>query len=195
MSARDWFDRAADGYDERSSSGLVGILRRRERRTVLRLLAAVPGESILDAGCGSGFDAVPLGAKGCEVVGVDVSPEMVRIARSRGVDAHVADLAELDLGRRFDKVLSCGALEFCAEPGRVVARLAEHLSPDGSMVLLFPMATAIGSLYRTYHRRHGLDVHLFERSELETLLRAAGLAVHAFERTTPFTGALRAGRR
>jgi SAM-dependent methyltransferase len=194
MTAREWFDRAAPEYDARSSRGLLGLLKRRERRTVLRLLAPRPGDSILDAGCGSGFDAVPLRARGCEVVGVDASPEMVRIARSRGVDARVGDLANLELGRRFHKVLACGVLEFCDDPSRVIDRLANHLDAKGSLVLLFPMTSPAGSLYRLYHRRHGVRVHLFETRDLERWVEAAGLRVRAFERTTPFTGVLVAGR-
>ncbi len=40
---------------------------------------------LLDAGCGPGTDAIYLSSRGLEVVGVDISKEMIRLARERAV--------------------------------------------------------------------------------------------------------------
>ena len=58
---------------------------------VVELLSPQPGERILDLGCGDGALTARLVALGCDVVGVDSSPEMVAAARARGVDARVVD--------------------------------------------------------------------------------------------------------
>jgi ubiquinone/menaquinone biosynthesis C-methylase UbiE len=50
---------------------------------VLGLLGDVRGLKVLDAGCGPGLYAEELVAGGAEVVGLDASPEMVRLASQR----------------------------------------------------------------------------------------------------------------
>jgi ubiquinone/menaquinone biosynthesis C-methylase UbiE len=70
---------------------------------------------VLDAGCGSGENALAIAAVGLEVVGVDVAPTAIRQARekasARGLDATflVADAFALDrLGRTFRSALDSG---------------------------------------------------------------------------------------
>jgi trans-aconitate methyltransferase len=47
------------------------------------LAALPPSPRILDLGCGPGYESMRLQALGAEVVGVDYSPENIRIARER----------------------------------------------------------------------------------------------------------------
>src|SRR5690348_5995545 len=54
-----------------------------------------PGDRILDLGCGTGDDAQHLAKRGVEVFGIDNSPRMVEMARSRGVDAAVLGIEDL----------------------------------------------------------------------------------------------------
>ena len=69
------------------------------REKMLRLAHLEPGESVLDLGCGTGSLAIVakrhVGPTGT-VYGVDASPEMVRIARQRGVQAKQLKMEELD---------------------------------------------------------------------------------------------------
>jgi ubiquinone/menaquinone biosynthesis C-methylase UbiE len=71
--------------------------------------------TVLDAGCGTGENALHVARFGLPVLGVDVAETAVSIAREkaavRGMDADfvVADALHLDrLGRTFDTVLDCG---------------------------------------------------------------------------------------
>lgn len=187
------YDRAAADYQDRFSRGWLGRLRQRERNALLELLEPARGDRVLDAGCGTGFDALPLMERGCEVDGVDLSPGMVRIARERGVAAEVADLHALDLGRTYDKILCAGPLEFCESAGRVIHRLSLHLAPGGRLVLLFPPPTVVGHVYRAYHRAISqLRIHLYPIEELSGWLRAAGLEPDALRRPGPFSAVMRA---
>jgi SAM-dependent methyltransferase len=70
---------------------------------------------VLDAGCGTGENALHVGALGVPVLGVDVAETALEMARAkaetRGIAAEfaVADALRLDrLGRTFDTVLDCG---------------------------------------------------------------------------------------
>ena len=80
------FDRLASRYDELWTSSPNG---RVQREAVWRRIDGLfrPGDHILDLGCGIGDDAVHFMSRGVEVLGIDASAEMVRIARSRGVEA------------------------------------------------------------------------------------------------------------
>jgi SAM-dependent methyltransferase len=70
---------------------------------------------VLDAGCGSGENALEIAARGIEIIGVDVAPTAIRLAEDkaarRGIVATflVADAFELHrLGQPFASVLDCG---------------------------------------------------------------------------------------
>ena len=191
---RRYFDRRGPSYRATFSRGFLGWLRARERTELYRLLDAKPGERLLDAGAGPGLDATVLQRRGMDVLAVDLSPVMVAELERAGIRARVADLEELDLPERFDKILCAGSLEFCARPERAVERLAHHLVPGGRIVVLYPLATRSGRAYWLYHRLHGTKVHLFAPEELRRLLRRAGLEPRASATPTPFSGVESADR-
>ena len=130
------FDEIAPSYDELWTRSPIGRL---QRNAVWRYLDALfhPGDKVLDLGCGTGEDAIHFMSRGIDVSGIDASPEMVRIARGRGVDASV--LAIEDLSRipgRFDGVLSnFGALN-CVENLEVLRNpLAKLVRPGGHLAI------------------------------------------------------------
>ena len=67
------------------------------------------GAKVLDLGCGSGRPvAQHMAEQGLRVTGVDTSPTMISLCRSRLLDAEwiIADMRHLALGRRFDGILA-----------------------------------------------------------------------------------------
>jgi SAM-dependent methyltransferase len=100
---------------------------------------------VLDAGCGTGENALHVASLGLHVLGVDVAQSAVSLARekaaARGVDAEfvVADALHLDrLGRVFGTVLDCGLLHtFDGDERRdYVAGLASVTSRGGHVYVL-----------------------------------------------------------
>ena len=73
---------------------------------VVELLAPLPGERILDLGCGDGVLTKKLGDLGCQVVAVDSSAPQIEAARKLGLDAHVMDGEALPFRNEFDAVFS-----------------------------------------------------------------------------------------
>jgi len=108
-------------------------------REVLERLPLEGGETVIDAGCGSGrvtealLERLPRG----RVIGVDASASMIEAARERlgdRVELHVADLAAFDLGLRADAVLSTATFHWIADHEALFARLRAHLRPGGLLV-------------------------------------------------------------
>jgi ubiquinone/menaquinone biosynthesis C-methylase UbiE len=113
------FDRIAPFYDTTRS------LSDDDMRSVLETLSKAITDShlILDAGVGTGRFAAPLMAEGFEIVGVDVSVEMMKRALEKGVENLVqADLHKLPLrSKSFDAFLMVHILHLVAD-WKVVVR-------------------------------------------------------------------------
>jgi hypothetical protein len=79
--------------------------------------------TVLDAGCGTGRVGIELSRRGIDVVGVDVEPSMLAVARGRAPDVEwvESDLAELDLGRTFDVVVMTGNVPLFTPEGYAVS--------------------------------------------------------------------------
>ena len=100
--------------------------------------------SVLDAGCGTGRVAVELARRGVDVVGVDLDPSMLAVARDKagGLTWREGDLATVDVGRSFDVVVMAGNVMIYLAAGTeaaVVANLARHLRPGGALVAGFSL--------------------------------------------------------
>ncbi len=100
---------------------------------------------VLDAGCGTGENALYLASLGLSVFGVDVAETALAMARKKAderllqVDFTAADAFELDrLGRRFETVLDCGLFHSFDrdERPRYVASLASVTEHDGTLQLV-----------------------------------------------------------
>jgi len=112
----------------------------------LDLLAPSPGEDILEIGFGPGRTLGLLGERGAQVVGFDVSGEMVRLAGRRNSELvrvgiltlHHGDGVTLPLAdKSVDAVLSVHNLYFWPDPEATIAEIARVLRPGGRILLVF----------------------------------------------------------
>ena len=100
--------------------------------------------SVLDAGCWTGRVGRELARRGLDVVGVDIDPEMLAVAKEKGTGAEwlLADLATVELDRTFDAIVMAGNVMIFLAPGSegtVVANMARHLQPGGVLIAGFQM--------------------------------------------------------
>ena len=112
-----------------------------------------PGEWVLDLGCGAGFDclaaAVEVGSGG-RVVGIDMTPEMVRRASRHAADAGVLVAHFLQArieclpfpDASFDVVMSNCVINLCADKERVLAEACRVLKPNGRFAVADIVAVA-----------------------------------------------------
>ena len=136
----DYFDRTAfDAWTALTSDAPVSRIRATVRagREDMRntLLSWLPqdltGRRVLDAGCGTGALAVEAARRGAEVVGIDVSPQLIAIADERAPDDlrgrlsfRAGDMLDPALGR-FDHIVSMDVFTFA--PGTPLLRTARAL--------------------------------------------------------------------
>ena len=115
----------------------------------LAILGAQGGERVLDMACGTGRHSHELARRGFEVVGVDISPDLLSIAEA-DADAEslnasflAADLRELDFDEEFDLVLNLndgaiGYFETEEENHRTFEVIAAALRAGGANLLQLP---------------------------------------------------------
>ncbi|WP_433346057.1 methyltransferase domain-containing protein [Microtetraspora malaysiensis] len=103
------------------------------------LLELAPGTSVVDVGCGAGRAVNEMSERGVQAIGVDLSEEMISVARARWSHAefHVADAYALPFGDavmagyRADKVF-----HDLADVPEALGEAARVLAPGGRIVLL-----------------------------------------------------------
>lgn len=150
-----FFDRCAPQWDAemiRNDEIIGGILDGAEVKE---------GKHILDVACGTGV-LVPdyLKRDVATVTGIDISTEMIRIARGKyshekfaGGDFSQKDLEkvkficgdveEIVFGQQFDCIMIYNAFPHFPEPERLIHRLASFLKPEGTLTVAHGMSRAM----------------------------------------------------
>jgi SAM-dependent methyltransferase len=140
-----------------------------ESARLLELIRGYGGATagrLLDVGCGTGAHLQHLRAH-YEVEGLDLDASLLEVARAKlpGVALHRGDLAEFELGARFD-VVTClfGAIGYVRTLERLRAaarRLAQHAVPGGLVAVepwLSPESFQVGRLGGVFVDRADLIV-------------------------------------
>jgi SAM-dependent methyltransferase len=123
--------------------------------------------TVLDVGCGEGFESAGFMDEGRRVVGVDYSEEATRAASarfgSRGLRVACTDAVDLGLaGGAFDWACSSHIIEHFTDPELHVTELARVLKAGGTAFFLTPNEPA--DFENPFH------LHLFRHEELARLL-------------------------
>jgi len=175
---------AFDGQAERFERAKVA----RDAVSLARFVdfAALPARSrLLDAGCGPGLVAEAFLDAGCEVLGVDLSGEMIRRARQRcarfGARARFEQGSLLDLrGERLDAALSRNVLHHVEDPAAFVRAQTALVRPGGVVLASDITADPDPERRRWAHEieraRDRTHTRTLTPGELADLLAGAGLA-------------------
>lgn len=167
----------------------------RPQPAVVRLASAGGfAGAVLDAGCGTGENALHVASLGLTVLGIDVAETALAMAREKArdrgmsIDFLAADAFQLErLGRRFETVLDCGLFHSfnAGERPGYVASLASVTNPDGTLyVLCFSGdGTDIGphpvdrkELQAAFNPASGWDVAAIEPDRIHTRYHDNGVA-------------------
>jgi ubiquinone/menaquinone biosynthesis C-methylase UbiE len=147
-------------------------------RRAVELLGPQPGESVLDAGCGTGSALAEVRRRtpACDLIGIDRSETMIDAARKRlGENASLRTGAVEELApdiSGLDGALLLNVLYFCGADAAMVRAVHRRLKPGGRLVAY---VTDRATMERWAFARSGLH-RLFDRHELPALLVAGGFA-------------------
>jgi SAM-dependent methyltransferase len=190
-----YWDRVASDFDA-IYSGAKGPFRRaldRWFRTdmyqrfdwVMERAGDVAGQSICDIGCGSGRFVSALAGRGAaHVTGVDVAPEMLRLARDltarEGVgdccDFVLGDILDLEVERSYDLTIAIGFWDYIPDPPERLRRIRRITR--GKFLSAWPRKwTWRAPIRKVRLGLLGCPVYFFSRDGIRRHLEAAGFRV------------------
>ena len=156
------------------------------------------GRRVLEIGVGTGL-ALPRHRRDNSVVGIDISPDMLAVARRRVVRqelAHVETLLEMDArdldfpDASFDAVVAAYVMSVVPGPERVMLEMQRVCKPGGEMVIVNHFASEVPGLRREVERalaRFAPRLGWRPDFPLATVLAAAGqVTVTAIRAVPPF---------
>jgi SAM-dependent methyltransferase len=133
------YDQMADLYADDAAVDPIKISY--DRPTILGMAGEVGGKRVLDVGCASGGLSEAFVRRGASVVGVDLNPRLIELARERlgsSAELHVADIAApmpfLETGS-FDVVAASLVLHYLADWGPPLCEFARILHRDGALLI------------------------------------------------------------
>jgi demethylmenaquinone methyltransferase/2-methoxy-6-polyprenyl-1,4-benzoquinol methylase/ArsR family transcriptional regulator len=160
---------------------------------IARHLVSTPIQNFLDAGTGTGRMLELIAPHAGRAVGIDVSPDMLAIARDRllrenirNAQVRLGDIYRLPFpngiaGAGFDVVLFHQVLHYLDDPGSAVVEAARVMAPGGRLLIADFTPHKEEFLRDEFaHRRLG-----FSDREVEGWFAAAGLSTAGSETIAP----------
>jgi SAM-dependent methyltransferase len=197
MDVRDSYDSAAEAYARHLTTELDH--KPLDRHLLNRFAEEVRG-LVADLGCGPGQVARYLQEQGVSMIGIDLSPEMIRVARGLypGIDFRVGDMTRLDLpNASLAGVVSFYSIVHCApaELGAVFQEVRRVLMPGGLALIAFHIGDEVVHVEDLYGAPVSLDFRFHVPGAIVEALRSARLAVIERVEREPYEGAEYPSRR
>ena len=133
----------------------------------------IEGKTVLDVGCGPGYYAVALARLGArKVLGVDISPAMIELAKEHAKAAKVdnlcefivADFTRFPVAEKFDYAIAQGFMDYIANPKEIIDKI---LSATKSKAFFsFPKDGGFLAWQRKLRYKWKCDLYLYHREQL-----------------------------
>ena len=140
MTPKQIFDEWTERYERWFTTPIGKLIKEIEGGLIQKLLDPRPGEKILDAGCGTGIFTLDFLTREAQVVGLDISRQMLKYAIKRAsgysffkVQGDMLYLPFKD--NSFDKSVSITTLEFIADARSAIDELFRVTRPGGCVVV------------------------------------------------------------
>ncbi|WP_430788752.1 class I SAM-dependent methyltransferase [Virgibacillus flavescens] len=122
--AQFWNERSVNMWDNGSRKDIVPFIEKHLKK----------GSKVYDIGCGDGYGTYKLQQAGYDVIGMDLSSEMVNLAKERAKDISFVQGDVMDLpfeNNSCDGVVSINVLEWTEIPATALKQLSRVLKKDG----------------------------------------------------------------
>lgn len=149
---------------------------------VLREVNAIKCRSVLDVGCGAGFQALRLVQLGVDVMGIDFSENMIQTARQisssynmkDGPEFICADFLGYEFDRKFDIVIALGLFDYTSNPGDYLKKMKELANRE--IIASFPAKDKILWLQRKFRYSvfKNCPVYFYRKEDIENIVSVVG---------------------
>ena len=134
----EFFDRCAPSWD-------AELIRSDRKINIILDNAGVrEGSRVLDVACGTGVLIPDYIRRGADVTGIDISPEMIKLAERKyagtGVRFICGDIETADVGQGFDAIVVYNAFPHFPDPERLIFRLSGLLAEGGILTVAHGMS-------------------------------------------------------
>lgn len=155
--------------------------------------APLPGQQVLDVGCGGGILAEAMARQGAEVLGIDLATKSLKVAQLHALESGLSNISYREVAvealaaerpASFDVVTCMEMLEHVPDPASVVKACAELVKPGGWVFFSTLNRNPKSFLFAIVGAEYVLKLlprgtHEFAKfikpSELASYCRAAGL--------------------
>ncbi|WP_130806427.1 class I SAM-dependent methyltransferase [Senegalia massiliensis] len=136
------FDLEAKSYDKWYDTKMGNFVDSIETKCAFELFKPFKGMKVLDIGCGTGNFSIRLKELGCEVIGIDISDEMLNIARKKAKEKNLdieflnMDIYNLEFDNEsFDAAFSMAAFEFIKDTKKAMDEIFRVVKPNGQILV------------------------------------------------------------
>ncbi|MFZ5973856.1 MAG: class I SAM-dependent methyltransferase [Bacillota bacterium] len=170
----DIFENAAGSYDSWYETKMGSFVDKVETELAFNLFKVKDGMRVLDVGCGTGNYSIKLAKLGCIVTGIDISDNMLGIARDKAkkedlqiqfvqMDAYKLEFED----ESFDGVFCMTAIEFLSRPEKALDEFFRVVKKGGQVLVgTITRDSAWGDMYMREEFRQN---SVFKYATLRTL--------------------------
>jgi radical SAM protein with 4Fe4S-binding SPASM domain len=164
------FNERAIEYDEWFTTPLGRRYDSAAKKRIFSKINVKPGNKVLEVGCGTGNYTLELAKMGADVVGVDASEWMLRIAISNARENNVNIIPKhteakdlLFQDETFDFVISINLLEYPPDPKKAVNEMIRVLKKGGKLILGVLNKNSLWGLTRSMKMGLGVEAYFGAR--------------------------------
>ncbi|HLR14711.1 MAG TPA: class I SAM-dependent methyltransferase [Bacillota bacterium] len=149
--AEGWSSRSKNMWENGSRKDIIPFMKR-----------IIPSGNVIDIGCGDGYGTHLLKENGYDVLGVDLSEEMIALAREKKIHEDIpfqqGDICSLPFqDNAFDGALIVNVIEWTEQPLQALHELRRILKPGG-VICIGILGPTAGPRRHSYHRLYGEKV-------------------------------------
>ncbi|MCH9023509.1 MAG: methyltransferase domain-containing protein [Planctomycetes bacterium] len=166
--------------------------------TLQKFQLPLKNSQVLDVGTGRGLFAVWFAHQGCKVHAVDISPEMLELAREKAKEANIEKMITFQLGdaeelqnipdSSFDLVSCMSTFDHIPDLDKAIAAMSRKLKDQGYFLFTYcPCSSLHGRLYQLYAKYiskifklsddKGLVAKLYQHKEIEDVMARNNICI------------------
>ena len=178
-----WDHKAVDYDDNFESQAISQYIISKNLKILKKYFSSTKRGFLLDLGCGTGRDAIELARSGFKVYGIDISSEMIKIAKSGITDNESIEFLQGDSehipyeDEHFDAVICSSSFHHYPRPVASLSEIRRVLKKNGHLFLLetcrdgFRLIIIHDLIQKTFRNDH---IRYYSTKELRRFLELAG---------------------